>query len=502
MSSTFGGFEIATRALTAAQKSIDVTGHNIANANTAGYTRQRLSTSALEPSAGYSRFANSVKGNTGGGVEIKTVDQIRSPFLDRQYRNENSLHKEWSTRSENLSFIETMFDELDDSGLSKAFNEFSASIQEASKNPVNKENRTNMMQNALKLTETMNHYATQLFDKQAEMDQAVSVVAGQVNDITTNIADLNIQIQRYELAGQKANDLRDERNTLLDKLSEFVPIEAQENSAGQLTITMKGNPGQFLVKHDQITKLTVSKTVTNPMNGEANALNGVTWEDGTPAEITGGSLKAYLDLRDGNTSDNMGIPYMSKQLDRLAAGIASSFNALHESGWTMMDPANSLGSQTGILFFTAASGGSGTGGGGAITARNITVNPDIVENSYLIALSSAEITSDYNKTNNNNGLGMAKLFSKADIPDIGGYESFFQSFIGEIAVETSHTDTRVSGQQSLVASIEEQRQSVSGVSLDEEMTNLMQYQHSYAAAARMITAIDQMLDVLINKTGV
>lgn len=498
--STFGSLDIAKKALTATQKSIDVTGHNIANANTEGYTRQRLQVASIEAKVGYSRFSSAVKGVTGGGVDVVTVDQIRNPFLDRQYHNENSAYQEWSTRAENVSYIEGLFDELSDTGITKALSEFSDSVQEASKDPVSKEYRTNMLQNALKFTETLNHYATQLADKQAEQDQSVSVVAGQINDISKTIADLNTQIERYELSGQKANDLRDQRNLLLDKLSSFVPIETQENSKGQMRVIMKGNPLQSLVEHDQTTSLVVIKDKTNTVTGEPNSLNSIYWDNGvTPADITGGSLKAYMDLRDGNTPTDIGIPYLSNQLNLFASAFAESFNAVHESGWTMLDTNTGTTSKTGVSFFTSPVDLSGVPT--PVTALNITVNPDIVSNAYNIALSSTEITSSIQKSNNETALKLVDLFNSTGIPDIGGYNTFIESFVGEIAVEASHTENRVSGQKSLLDSIDQQRQSVSGVSIDEEMTNLMQYQHSYTAAARMITTIDEMLDVLINKTG-
>ncbi len=498
--STFGSLDIARKAMTATQKSIDVTGHNIANANTKGYTRQRLQVVSIEPQVGYSRFSSATKGASGAGVEVVTVDQIRNPFLDRQFRNENSLHKEWSTKAENLSYVESLFDELSDKGLLNSMNEFTASIQEASKNPVSRENRTNMLQNALKLTETINHYASQLSEKQIEQNQSIKIVAGKINDIALTISDINIQISRYELSGQKANDLRDKRNELLDELSSMVPVETQEDGNGNFKVSIKGNPSQLLVNHDQVTSLSVIQNKTNPMNGEVNSLNEIYWDNGiTKVDIIGGSLKAYMDLRDGNTPQNIGIPYLNEQLNRFTSALANSFNSVHASGWTMLDTNTGTISQTGINFFVAPK--DSLGNPLPITALNITINPDIVSNSYKIALSSNEIVNDYEKANNKNAVALAQIFSKADIPDIGGFNTFIESFVGEIGVEASHTINRVSGQQSLLDSIDQQRQSISGVSLDEEMTNLMQYQHSYTAAARMITAIDEMIDVLINRTG-
>ena len=123
---------------------------------------------------GYSRYSTAVKGVTGGGVEIVTVDQIRNPFLDRQYHDENSSYQEWKTKSDNISYIEGLFDELSGTGITKSLSDFSASVQEVSKDPTSKDNRTNMLQNALKFTETLNHYCRTAY-RQADRTGSVPV---------------------------------------------------------------------------------------------------------------------------------------------------------------------------------------------------------------------------------------------------------------------------------------------------------------------------------------
>ncbi len=496
--STFGTLDIARRGLIAAQKAIDVTGHNIANANTPGYTRQRLELQNIEAKVAYGRFSQVTRGISGRGVEVVTVDQIRNPFLDRQFRRENSLMNEWSTKSQGLSYVEALFDELSDTGLSKAMNDFVSSLQEVSKNPVNREYRTNMMQNAIKMTETINHYANQLLDMQKEQDSAISITVGRVNDIVVSISDLNSQIERYEMSGQKANDLKDKRNLLLDQLSGLVAINVTENSKGHVKINLSGEAPVTLLEHVSVNKLVLSKDVENPITGQANDLFSVRLEN-QPEQInfSGGNLKAYFDLRDGNTNTEIGLPYFNSQLNRFVDAIATEFNAVHESNWTMMDSGSGLASITGISFFTDENGNTN-----ALNSLNIKINPTIINNSYNIALSSTEILNDYDKNNNAGAIELINLFNKSDIPDVGGYYTFVESFIGEIAVEASHSETRLQGQQHLLNSIDIQRQSVSSVSLDEEMTNLIKYQHSYTASARMITVIDEMIDLLVNRTGI
>ena len=171
--STFYGLDVARRALMVSQKAIDVTGHNIANAETSGYTRQRLVTASVEPATGATRFLMAGQGQTGGGVTIRTVDQIRSPFLDRQYRNESTRTAQWATRADQLAYVEGLFDELSGTGLSDALSDFSASLQEVSKNPINKEHRTNLLQTATNLTDIFGHFSSQLVEMQNDQDQEI-----------------------------------------------------------------------------------------------------------------------------------------------------------------------------------------------------------------------------------------------------------------------------------------------------------------------------------------
>lgn len=492
--STFFGLDIARKALSVSQKGIEVTGHNIANADTVGYSRQRLTTVSVQPASASGRFVSAGREQAGGGVMILSIDQIRSPFLDRQYRNENMRTSEWSIRSDHLNYVEGLFDELSGTGLSDALNRFAVSMNELSKNPVNKEFRTNLLQTASNLADTFGHFASQLAEKQMEQDGEIVVTAGQINDIADSIVDLNLQIAKYELSGQKANDLRDRRNLMLDNLSSLTAYTLDHTAEGSIQVRIGG---ELLVDHDTARYLSAPQTVDNPIDGVPASLHALTWEDsGEPVGITGGSLKALIDLRDGDTSDRIGMPYLCAQLDLLARGIAESINAVHSTGWTFPADANGNVSNTGNPFFATSDGSS------VFTASNFAVDPRIVQDVYQIATSLVEIADGTQSGNNGNVLRMMDLFDSRNIPGIGSYNGFLDSLAGEIAVETAHSKNRLSGQEALLESLGLQRQSISAVSIDEEATQLIRYQHSYAAAARLITAIDEALDILVNKTGI
>ena len=486
MRSTFYGFEIAKTGLFAAQRAIDLTGHNIANANTVGYSRQRLLMTSQELISGSERFLEVTRGYSGAGVRIDGVEQVRSIYLDMQYRREFGMQEMWSARSDALGYIEQIYNETGNTGLSASINSFFASLHTLTMNPESKEYRTNVMQNAIKMTDDFKHIATQLTDKQAEQNEAVRVSVIQVNDLARSIANLNDQIFRFELSGEQANDLRDQRNNLLDELSGVVNYSYSEDAEGQINIQLGG---KSLVNKTTVTGLS---STPNPSNGNQY---DVTWSDtGAVFAPTTGSLKAYLDMRDGNTASNVGIPYLMSRLDTLASTIATQVNAIHNGGWTLPDASNGNISATGIDFFDEPAGG--------VTAANFSISADIKASVYNIAAAGSQITSSTSRGDNTNALLLEALQNKTDIPGIGSIEGYLKGYIAEIGVEASHCNQMLESEEALVNSLVNQRQSVSGVSVDEEMTNLVKFQHAYAASARVITTIDEYLDTMINKMGI
>ena len=212
-------------------------------------------------------------------------------------------------------------------------------------------------------------------------------------------------------------------------------------------------------------------------------------------------------MRNGDSADNIGIPYFIDQLDNLAKALVYEFTSIHREGYTL--PIDGGISQTGINFFIYE--GYEENGSfdidelvSGVTAANICLSPEILENVEYIAASSEEIDGDapINIANNKNLERLCDLRDSNNIYLIGNYEDFLKSVIADLAIETSHSQTMKEGQVILTDNIQFRRDSVSGVSIDEEMTQMIKYQHSYSAAARMITTIDQALDTLINRTGI
>lgn len=511
MGSTFYGFEIAKTGLFYNQRALDVTAHNIANADTKGYSRQRIISSSIDPQAAASIVAELSKGAVGAGVRIQSVEQIRNLFLDRQFRNENSLQGEFQIKADVLGYIEKIFNEPSETGISNALNEFFKGIQELSKNAGSKDIRTNLLQQAINLTETIRHYDRQLVQTQQEQDYAITVSINKVNDIIRNITALNDRIAKYELGGQVANDLRDQRNLFLDELSEFANItysEAVVNNQSLLTVKIKvtdasGNPGEitlidnnkanFLIAH----KETLSDGSEAPYHSvyiESDSADAIDIGGKTAVKIdnfTSGKLKGYLDVRDGADSNNKGIQYFINQLDKLAEKLVSEINEIHENGWTYPDP-NIPGDESvqGIPFFTGTK------------ASDIRVADEIMNNVFNIAASGKKIVGSLDTGNNETLLDLLELRESKSIEGVYNFEDFMRGYVTELGVSTSYASNMVNNQEFLLNNIENHRQSISGVSLDEEMANMVKYEKAYQASARMITAMDEMLDIIINKLGI
>jgi flagellar hook-associated protein 1 FlgK len=231
MSGLFYGLEIAKSGLYVSQKGLTLSGNNIANANTEGYTRQRLVINSIYSST-LSRLH--IGQTIGGGADVKQIDQIRSAYVDKQLRSEYADLGQWSTRYSELEYISAVLNETTDTAsLTSALSDFYDSIRSLSNDADSLEMRTNVQEKAKKLCETFNYYYNQLVDQQNSYNDSMQATVTSINTLLTGIADYNKQIYAYELGGQSANELRDERNLLVDKLSQLVNIDYSENEIGR-----------------------------------------------------------------------------------------------------------------------------------------------------------------------------------------------------------------------------------------------------------------------------
>jgi len=550
MRSTFFGLEIGRTGLSTAQFGLDTTGHNIANVDTSGYTRQRIVQTAYDPFATIGKFAPVGEGMVGGGVRVQILNQIRSAYLDRRFRTESTAFSYWETRTQSLSYIRSFFDNLNEkTSINYSMAEFFKSMKILAEDTISGAPRTLMQTAAMDMAQQLNLIYDGLMDLQKTENKAIETKVGDINRMAKEIADLNKAIYGFEITGMIANDLRDKRNLLVDKLAEYVDVEYREYpdplNPEQTFFEVK-IAGVTLVNHDRASELE-TRLVPNVMDGEDDVAE-IFWytviDDtagyGDPldlSKLTGGQLKAHIDMRDGigdrADSTSRGVPYYLEMINNLARALVKEINTIHVQGWSD----NPGGSRTGIKFFEDMGAGrieyfdaSGNlvadpddpsivtakyivddeDAFRAITARNFGLSQDILDSAYNIACSSTPIgrTGDppeLQRGNNNNINSLYDLFRKTGITmlskDIGSFDDYGTVIRFDVA-NTMHTAEQTGETSRLLAlAADNQRTAVAGVSLDEEMVGLVRYQHAYNGAARVITTMDDALDRLINGTG-
>lgn len=464
MRSTFFGLETARRGLFAFQQALDTTGHNISNANTPGYSRQVVRLSETTPFSPPSFSRPSMAGMIGTGVEVASIERMRDEFLDTEVRNESQSLGRWETRRDLLAEVELIYTEPSDSGIRSSLDAMWTSLQNLANHPEDGEARSVVKQTAAAFADTVRHTYDQLSELRKSIDQSISVKVDDINRIASQIANLNDQIMKANTAGLNANDFKDQRQLLIKDLSKLVNIGVTEGARGDVMVTVAGTP---LVDLNQARSI---EAVADPLNG--NLVN-LQWSDtGDPVYVSNGQLQGLLEMR-----DTVVVDYMS-QLDSFASAIISQVNTQHGLG-------RDLSGNPGIAFFTGAD------------ASDITFNPALMANGSLIAASQSGQPGD-----GSNALAIANL-NKQKL--MGGgtltFEEYFRATISQLGVESQDAEKRTENSDALIGHLETQAESVSGVSLDEEMTNMIKYQHGYNATARVITTMDEMIDTIINRMG-
>jgi flagellar hook-associated protein 1 FlgK len=230
---TFFGIEIGKSGLTVAQKGLDVTGHNISNVETAGYTRQRIMNTAYAPYSAITQLRIADNGRVGAGAHVQILDQIRSAFLDRQFRTEQTAASYWSTRSQGLSYVQSLFEtSTGELALTTSVNDLFSAFNQVTNAPEDQQQRTFLRQQALKMTEQFKHMYESMMALQEGQNTSVKTVTDPINTIAGQIADLNKNIFAFEIDGQPANDLRDKRNLLVDQLAGLADVTYEGDAIG------------------------------------------------------------------------------------------------------------------------------------------------------------------------------------------------------------------------------------------------------------------------------
>lgn len=583
--STFGSFTQARLGIYASQAGLSVTGNNISNINTPGYSRQKLVQTSLY-TGGSDRYYSSTSISVGSGVLCQNVTQFRDPYLDIRYRSEMSSAGAMNQKLNGLSDIQRILDEFNDG--KDGFGVLGAKLSDFYKQLQNMSDQTNRDEYDLQvrsaaeaLTKLFNSYSSQLSEIKQNAEKVFQKDITTVNNILTSIRDLSVNIRKAELHGDGALELRDERNVLIDQLSSYMKIDVQytmEDVGGgtmleKLTIKLDDKNGgrnfPALVDGTYCTQLSDKRLDgtdnTNLLisldalkDSQGHVLNG-----STPTQLGDndmyGSLQSQREIltksgefctdaelaADPNAASKRGIPYYQKTLDLLAKQFAETFNKANQGyvrnekgeyvkkdgtviNWRgapitdatfdglsaqdtaelnnfLKDPANGAQHLGKPLFSNSGNGDVTTD----ISAANISVSKSWSTSAQIVA-SFVQHGDSIASTDSSNISHMLVLMNtKMDFsPDgknIPMYNGTFNEMWTNIGTVLGHdmmsTTVLLDTYQGASVQLDSSRSGVSGVDLNDEAMNLMQYSKSYSAACRLMTTIDSILDKLINGTG-
>ncbi|MFC7373031.1 flagellar hook-associated protein FlgK [Fictibacillus iocasae] len=491
MRSTFHGLETARRGMVTQQSALQTTGHNIANANTPGFSRQRVNFVQTEPYPPASMNRPGIPGQMGTGVQAGSVQRVREGFLDVQYRGENNKFGYWNAKSEALEKMEDIMNEPSENGLSKTLDRFWQSLQDLSVHPDDSGARSVVRQRGIAVAETFNYLSNSLSSIKSDIESQVDITVKEINSLTTQINNINKQISEIEPHGYLPNDLYDERDSLVDRLSELATIKVTTTASGGLASPMAaGKYTVELIAKDGTTSLgklvdgvaltSVDMSYTKDATGKINQFS-----IGTPAvpltsTDVGGKLAGLKD------AFNTTYPKMIDDLDKLAHDFAVEFNRVHRTGHTLNNTQNVDFFALKSAVITIPKDTTQTAG----FASQLKIHDDIKNDLKNIAAGNTTAAGD-----GNNALALTEVKNTTKL------KSTYEGMIGGMAVEAQEAVRLTNNSDVLKSAVESRRQSVSGVSIDEEMTNMIQFQHAYNAAARNITVVDEMLDKIINSMG-
>jgi flagellar hook-associated protein 1 FlgK len=490
MRPTFLAFETAKKGLAANQKALDITGQNLANVNTAGYTRQRVDLVSVSSSAAGARFSTRQATLAGQGVNVKGVAQLRDSFLDKRFREEFCDVGYYTQTSTILEDIEAALDEVTSEGMYSAINSLRSSFKTLVEGADQVTNANIVLTAAKNMTLVLKQFDIKLNNILDQQIYDLNIAVNDVNSILDKIASLNESISKdIFLQGSDdssvygANELLDARNLLIDDLSNYGNISVTDNADGTIKIEMNGH---VIMNGDFHDGLNMVRNLDDTVS--------LRWDSsGENVVLTSGALKGSLDMINGrgsgatgiNETNTKGIRYYMDKIDTMARVIANTFNRA-------LKVQTSDGSVEYKTLFV-------TSDGNVMDAGNITINADwTADPAYLIN----GLERDGEKDNTPFAKVLTLFDKKLNFGEFQGtleeYVSFYNLSIGE---EKAFNDNRLEASAEVSDDLLNRRDAISGVSIDEEGSNMMLYQKSYQAVARLMTALDEALDVLINSTG-
>jgi flagellar hook-associated protein 1 FlgK len=457
---------------------MNVTGHNIANASTPGYSRQRatLVTSSPTESAG---------GLLGTGVIVQSVDRLRNRFIDTQIRSSNEALGSANQEYQILSQIEATFSELSTSTPSGTLNTFFSSWLTLSTHPEDSVSRNALMLNASRVTDTFHRLSTDMSTLRGSLRDEMQTKLDRINALTSEISSLNVDITAASVSGMNTGDMKDTLGTKVEELSTLANISASEGPNGSVTVML----GSLLIADNGSSHTLSLTTAANAtVAGSTFDQLRVVTDQGVEAQMTGGETGGLLKTYNTTIPDTLG------RLDRLAEGLISEVNRVHSTGYGLQNPP-----KTGINFFKGSDAATISldltdTSGGAAAGSNPSLD-NIATSSLAGVAGNGDIAAQ-----------IAAVFDRKPITNAGGttllgglsISGYYNQSVTKLGSAANAASAMIDSQEQVLGQLTQQRDAVSGVSLDEEMTNMIKFQRAFDAAAKMINTADEMFQTLLN----
>ncbi|MDX9916873.1 MAG: flagellar hook-associated protein FlgK [Gudongella sp.] len=455
MSGIFNTLNTANKGMNAQQTALHTTAHNISNANTEGYSRQRVE---LKADLAYTYGG---LGQLGTGVKMDAVIRLVDEFTNKQIRQENSSLSQYATKSEVLEQMETIFNEPSDTSLNFNITEMFMAWQELAKNPENLSSKTIVIEKSNTFADTLNHMSDQISALIDDSEFQINKQVMDFNSIVDNLETLNLQIFNISVKGYVPNDLLDQRDMLLKDLSEITDFKVETDKYGRV---------QLSVGSESVLEYTGNKVVFGSSYDEnLDPVNPPPLLDKLSSK---GAVKGYVDAIEVLEEQNTDLAIF-------AEAIADEFNAAHNGGAPDDEKRD-------IFIFEDG---------------KMKINQDIINDNNLLRAGQED------KSPEGDGSRASIIASLRDKSMLFGTETTtlgnkYNTMITKVGISKEHADNMVDNQKSLVNQLRLRRESTSGVSIDEEVSNLIKYQKAFDANAKVLQVLTEMLDVLINRTGV
>lgn len=444
-------FDISTRSLATYQQALDVTAHNISNSSNADYSRQRAILSTSKPNI-YGGYI------WGSGIQLSDISRVRDSLTDAQIRSNNYKYGDNSKKSELLGQVESLFSEPSGSGLSDLINGFFDSWNKLTVTPNSTALRYNVIQSAQQLSSKVQNINENIDTIKSNIFGEVKADVSTINTSLQTIQSLNEQIFQFQSRGQSPNDLMDQRDKAVDDLSKIVNLNISYDNSGSVNLSIGG---VFALDKSNYTQFKVAS-----IDG---ALRLQTADGNTNVSLKGGELNGLMEMHSKT------IPEYQQNIDDIFNTLVSKVNEIHSTGTTIGNPP-----VTGVNFFDGYKNGE------------LVINDKILNDPNSIAVSA-----DGTAGNGDIALALSDL-SNAKILNGSSLSDNYSALISKVGTDKKTADQLASSANLILQQLDQQKSSYSGVSIDEEMSNVLKFQKSYEASAKLVKIADQMLDTIIN----